>query len=100
MMLEVSIFLDEDDVHDGKKLYEHIMRHLMHHKILGASVFEALGGYGHKHHLNFPRRVGATDEGPIMILFIDEEEKVRSVLPHIKKVVKEGLVVVKTVARA
>lgn len=98
-MLEVSVFLDEDDLHDGKRMYEYIMRYLMHHKITGASVFEAMGGYGHKHHLNYPQRIGTTDERPIMIVFIDEEEKVRAVLPHIKEVVKEGLIVMKKADR-
>ncbi len=98
-MLEVSIFLDEDDMHEGKKMHEYVVRYLMHHSIMGASVFNAMGGYGHKHHLNYPGRLGATDEGPIMIVFIDAEDKVRAVLPHIKEVVREGLIVMKSVER-
>jgi uncharacterized protein len=96
-MLEVRVFLDEDDLHEGKRTYEHIMRYLMHHGISGATMFSAVGGFGHRHHLNFPRRIGATDEGPIMILFIDEETKVRSVIPHLKEVVREGLIVMNQV---
>ncbi len=98
-MVEVSIFLDEDDMYDGKRMYEYILRYLMHHNIMGASVFEAMGGYGHKHHLNFPRQIGASDEGPIMLMFIDEEQKVRTVLPHIKEVVRDGLIVMKQAER-
>ena len=40
------------------------------------------------------------DEGPIMIPFVDEEEKVRGVLPHIKEVIKDGLIVMKKAERA
>jgi PII-like signaling protein len=43
--------------------------------------------------------LGTADEKPRMILFIDEETRVREVLPHIKEVVREGLIVARTVER-
>ena len=98
-MLEVSIFLDEDDRYRDKPMYEYILRYLMHHQIAGASVFTAMGGYGAKRHLHFPRKLGFSDEGPLMILFIDEEPKVQSVRPQLKEAVREGLIVVKKVER-
>ena len=98
-MLEVTIFLDEDDIHQGKPMHEHIMHHLMHHTIMGATVFTGMGGYGHKRHLHYPKKIGAADEVPLMILFVDEEAKVRAVLPHLKEVVKEGLITIKSVER-
>ncbi len=96
-MLEITIFLDEDDRHDDKPLHEYIMRHLLHHNIKGASLFAATGGFGAKRHLHYPKHFGAADEGPIMIVFIDEEDKVNSILPHLKEVVHEGLIVLKRV---
>jgi PII-like signaling protein len=99
-MLEVTIFLDSDDLHDGQHTHEYIMRFLMHNQIKGASVFTAKMGYGVKHHLHNPRKLGNVDEEPLMIVFIDDEERVRAVLPHLKDVVKEGLIVTKNVERA
>jgi PII-like signaling protein len=99
-MLEVTIFLDEDDMIKDESLYQYIMKYLLHQHIKGASIFSAVGGYGAKRHLHYPRTLGASSEGPMMILFIDEEEKVRNVLPHLKEVVAEGLIVVKKVERA
>ena len=98
-MLEVTLFLDEDDRHEGKQMQEYIMRYLMHHGIMGASVFPAVMGYGQKHHLHHTKGIGTVDEGPIMILFVDDEEKVRNVLPHIKEVIRDGLIVAKRVER-
>ncbi len=96
-MLEVNIFLDENDRRDNRPMHEYVVHFLMHHQIRGASIFAAMGGYGHKHHLHLPKRIGATDEAPILIVFIDEEEKILGVLPHLKEVIKEGLIVVKEV---
>ncbi|HVN48087.1 MAG TPA: DUF190 domain-containing protein [Bacteroidota bacterium] len=96
-MIEVSIFFDEDDQYQDQPMAEYLMYYLMHHKINGASVFSAKMGFGHKHHLHKPGRIGAGDERPLMLVFIDDEIKVQSVLPHIKEVLKEGLVVLNEV---
>jgi len=99
-MLEVTIFLDEDDRYNNEPLHEYIMKYLLHHHVKGATVFSAIGGYGEKRHLHYPRKLGASDEGPLMILFIDEDEKINSVLPHLKEAVAEGMIVFKKVERA
>jgi uncharacterized protein len=91
-MIEVKIFFDEDDRHEEQSTYDYLMHYLLHQHIRGATLFSAMMGYGQKHHLHFPERIGATDERPLMILFIEDEEKVNSVLPHIKEVVKQGLI--------
>ncbi|MEW5841735.1 MAG: DUF190 domain-containing protein [Bacteroidota bacterium] len=98
-MLEVKIFLDEADVYEKRPLHEYIMRYLMHHNVKGASVFEAYEGYGRKHHLHHLKELGTVDESPLMILLVDEEEKVNSVLPHIKEVVNGGLIIASQVTK-
>ncbi|MCX6174458.1 MAG: DUF190 domain-containing protein [Ignavibacteriales bacterium] len=96
-MVEINIFLDEDDRFNDIPLYEYILQYLLHHKINGATIFTAMGGYGTKHHLHFPRKFGGSDEGPLMIMFIDNEEKVKNILPHLKEIIKEGLIIKKNV---
>ncbi len=98
-MIEVNIFLDENDLYQDKQMLEYIMRYLMHHSIIGASVFPAIMGYGHKHHLHHPQKIGNVDERPVMIMFIDEEEKARRVLLHLKEILSEGMITVKKVER-
>jgi PII-like signaling protein len=41
----------------------------------------------------------AVDERPVMVIFIDEEAKVNAVLPELKKILREGLIVAKKVER-
>jgi len=91
-MVEIKVFLDESDMYEDKQMYEYIMRYLMHHNIMGATLIKGLAGYGKKHHLHFPLKIGNADEVPLIILFADEEEKVNVVLPHIKELINEGLI--------
>jgi PII-like signaling protein len=92
-MTEVKIFFDEDDRHEDQSTYDYLMHYLLHQHIRGATLFSAMMGYGQKHHLHSPKRLGATDERPLMIMFIEDEDKVKAVLPHMKEVVKHGLII-------
>ena len=98
-MLQVQIFLDADDMHGGRPLYEHILRHLMHHGITGGTLFKGAMGFGAQHHLHAPERIGALDERPMMITFIDERPKVSALLPHLKELLTDGLIVTHEVER-
>ncbi|HUN65040.1 MAG TPA: DUF190 domain-containing protein [Bacteroidota bacterium] len=98
-MLEVKLFIDADDLHESTPLYEHIMRYLMHHEIYGATLFTGSMGFGSHHHLHEPKRIAASDPVPVLIIFIDEEEKVRRVIPHLKEVMPGGLITAHRVER-
>jgi PII-like signaling protein len=98
-MLEVKLFFDTEDLYQNTPLYEHIMRYLMHHEIYGATLFTGNMGFGSHHHLHEPKRIAASDPVPVMIIFIDEEEKVKRVIPHLKEAISEGLLVAHKVER-
>jgi PII-like signaling protein len=40
------------------------------------------------------------DENPLVIIFIHENEKVGNVLPHIKELIKEGIIIKENVELA
>jgi PII-like signaling protein len=92
-MVEIKIFLDEGDRHGDSLMYEYIMRYLMHHEIQGACILPVFAGFGSKHHLHLPKAWGSVDEVPLVLLFIDEDDKIKKVLPHIKEIIKKGLIV-------
>jgi len=96
-MLEVKVFLDEGDTFGGKRTSEHLLRLLMREGIRGASLYRALMGFGEKHHIHRPSRFGTSDEAPLLLLFIDDEERVRRVLPLVREAIGSGLIVLTTV---
>ena len=92
-MLEVQIFIDTEDLYGSATLHESILRYLMHHGIAGATLFRGVMGFGAHHHLNEPRRFAASDAVPMMILFVDEDERVRKIFPSLKEMIAEGLII-------
>jgi len=92
-MIQVQVFIDAEDIYDGRSLHEYIMRYLLHHKIHGATMFTGTMGFGAHHHLHHPEQLAASDSQPIMITFVDEASLVNNVIPHLKSVVKQGLII-------
>jgi PII-like signaling protein len=97
-MVEIKIFLDEGDRYEDQLMYEYIMRYLMHHGIQGASILPVFAGFGHKHHLHLPKSFGNVDEVPLVLMFIDDEEKVEAVIPHLKQIIKKDLIIMTKVS--
>lgn len=92
-MLQAQIFFDKDELKDTQSLYEFILQFLIKQKIKGATVFQGKLGYGENQRLNRPEALFSFDETPMMITFIDEDEKVKSALTALRKEVKSGFIV-------
>jgi PII-like signaling protein len=98
-MLQAQIYIDKDEVFGSHPLYEYIMGFLLRHKIAGATAFRGHIGFGVHHHLKRPDNWFSFDEPPMLITFIDEEEKVRNVLKALRREVSSGFIVVNQVEK-
>jgi PII-like signaling protein len=88
------IFLDETDTWGESRvpLYEAIVESLMHAGISGATVHNGIMGFGANRLLHRKRLFGVTDERPVTITVIEQEDKLRAVLPKLQGMIREGLV--------
>lgn len=91
-MLQAQIFIDKDELHGSQALFEYILRFLIRHKIKGATAFRGQIGFGSTQHLKRPDDLFSFDEPPIMITFIDEDEKVINTVSLLRKEFKSGLI--------
>jgi len=87
----LRIHFGEDDKWQDQPLYEAIVVKCRELDIAGATVFRGIEGYGastliHKRHLL------RSSDRPIMVSVIDTEEKIRSLIPALDKMVDEGLI--------
>jgi PII-like signaling protein len=98
-MLQAQIFIDQDEVYGSQPLYEFIIQFLLKHKIAGATAFRGLIGFGEHQQMKRPDTFFSFDEPPILITFIDEDEKVLHTLTALRKKVSSGFIVTSKVER-
>lgn len=87
------IYLDETDLWHAQPLYEAIVRRLRQAGIVGATVTLGIMGFGSHKKVHHKRLFGISDDKPVTITVVDEEATLRSILPEIRGMVKEGLMV-------
>jgi PII-like signaling protein len=90
--LLLTIYVDETDVEGDMPLYEAIVRRLLHHDITGATVQRGIMGYGAHGRVHRKRLFGVSDDRPIVVSAVDTAEKIRTLTPTIRHMVKEGLI--------
>jgi PII-like signaling protein len=87
------IYVDETDSWETVSLYEAIVRRLRQLGVAGATVQHGIMGFGAHMKVHHKRLFGISDDKPVIITVVDSEEKIRGVLPEIRSMIKEGLIV-------
>ena len=88
------IFMDETDTWGDARvpLYEALVEVILQAGISGATVHQGVMGFGANRHLHRKRLFGITDERPVTLTVIENEAKLRAILPKLMSMVKEGLI--------
>jgi PII-like signaling protein len=90
--LLVRIYIGEADHLDGKPLYQAIIAFLRERHLAGATVLRGIEGFGASSHLHTTRLLRLSEDLPIVIEVIDQEDRVRAVLPELDVMVGDGLI--------
>lgn len=91
------IHIGEDDVYHHKPLYHEIVRRAHNTGLAGASVFRGVEGYGAGSLIHTTRFLSMSEDLPIAIVIVDEDEKLRAFLPDLDELVTEGLITLEEV---
>src|SRR5262245_56207205 len=86
------IFIDQTDTWQNRPLHEAVVRVLEQNGIAGATVLSGIMGYGIPRRIHRRGLLGVSDDKPLTIAVIDNEQKVRNVLPTIRPMIREGLI--------
>jgi len=90
----VLVFVNETDRWNDMPLHHAIVQRLRQLDIAGATAHVGFLGFGHHKRLHHKGLLGISDDRPVTIMAIDEERKIRAVLPELREMVLEGLIVV------
>jgi uncharacterized protein len=93
----LRIFVGESDRWGYQPLYTAIVEAARKAGLAGATVFKGVEGYGGHSVVHAARVFDLSSDLPILIEIVDTEEKIRSFLPQLDEMVKEGLVTLETV---
>ena len=92
-MLQAQIYIDKDEMKGDISLYEFILNLLLKNNIAGATAFQAMAGFGVRKKIKYPGKGFSFDETPMVITFVDAEEKVRETLKELRTLCKGGFII-------
>lgn len=93
----LRIFIGESDRHEGKPLYEWIIRKAKEQGLAGATIIRAMEGFGAHSRIHTTKIVDLSTDLPIIIEIVDELQKIEDFLIIVDSVIEEGLATVEKV---
>ncbi len=93
----LRIFIGESDKHEGKPLYEWIVRQARGRSLAGATVCRGIEGFGRASRIHSAKILRLSEDLPIIIEIVDVAEKIDSFIKLIDPVIDGGLITVENV---
>ena len=91
------VYVGESDQWHGRPLYEAIVKLLRERGLAGATVLRGIEGFGAKQHLHTARILSLSSDLPVLIEVVDQEDRLRAVLPDLDAMVSDGLITLERV---
>ncbi len=95
--LLLRIYIGESDTWHGRPLYQAIVEHLRGKGLAGATVLRGIEGFGAKAHLHTTRILRLSSDLPVLIEIVDQEDRIRAVIPELDTMVGDGLITLEKV---
>ncbi len=92
-LIRISVYINEADEWRRRPLHLEVLRMLHERGVAGGTVLRAVAGFTGKGNVETTSLVDAGGKLPLVIEFVDSAEKVESVLPEVRTMVGERLIV-------
>ena len=92
-LVRISIYINEADEWRHRPLHLELLRRLYDAGIAGGTVLRGVAGFTHSTGLATTSLVDAGGRLPLVVEFIDSAEKVEAILPHLREMVGQRLIV-------
>lgn len=93
----MTIYLNIDDRWHHRPLFSEVVRRARDAGLAGASVIQGIEGFGARSFVHTDRLLDVSDDLPVVIVIVDEDEKIREFLTELDDIVVEGLVTLEPV---
>lgn len=92
-LIKVSVYINEADEWQHRPLHLEILRMLHEQRLAGGTVLRAVAGFTGKGGVQTTSLVDAGGKLPLVIEFIDKAEAVERVMPLLKSMVRQRLII-------
>ena len=89
----LTIFIGEEDRYDHKPLATEIVHRAQQAGLAGATVLRGIEGFGASNHVHTTRILSLSNDLPIVVVIVDDAERIQAFLPALDQLVTEGLVI-------
>jgi len=93
----LRIFVGEDDKANGQPLYEAIVMKARETGLAGATVLRGPMGYGRSSHLHTTKILRLSQDLPVVVEIVDQEDKLRHFLDAVEPMLGSSLVTLERV---
>jgi PII-like signaling protein len=93
----LRIFFGEDDKFHGRPLYECIILKAREMHLAGATVLRGPMGFGHSSRLHTAKILRLSEDLPMIIEIVDQQEKIDAFLPVLDEMMGSGLITLEKV---
>lgn len=93
----LRIFIGESDTHDGRPLYQAVVEVLRRRGLAGATVLRGIEGFGASSRLHTAHILRLSEDLPIVIECVDDDDKIEDVLPALDDMIGDGLITLESV---
>jgi PII-like signaling protein len=91
--VQVTIYLNEADEWHRKPLYLELLKYLRSESVGGATVLHGYAGFTGRQKVETSHLVDAGGKLPVIVIFIDTEEHIQRVMPTVKQMAANRLIV-------
>jgi PII-like signaling protein len=93
MAIQITLYLNEADKWHGRPLHVALLNCLREENVFAATVFHAVGGFFGRQRVKSAHLVDAGGKLPVVLTFVDHDEHISRVLPKIKEMAPNHLMV-------
>lgn len=93
MAVQVTIYLTEGDRWHGKAMHMEILNYLRKENAYAAIALHGAAGFIGRHRVESSHLVDAGGKLPIVVIFVDTDEHVTRLLPTLKEIASNRLIV-------
>jgi uncharacterized protein len=89
----LTVFIGEEDAYNHKPLATEIVHRAQQAGIAGATVLRGIEGFGASNHVHTTRILSLSNDLPIIVVIVDEAERIDAFIPQLDELITEGLVI-------